>query len=413
MMRSQTFRIAVRRFAPFERALPKIWDRFVERTGCALQPEFVAMDLHPLHEALFESGGLRNGDWDIALIITDWLAEAYESRALADLRPFLEGNPPEDYPDGWTRSLLAYQDFGDAVVGLPFHDGPEVLIYRRDLFEDPAEQRNFRERHGRELRLPETWDEFVEVARFFHRPEQHLYGTVFAAYPDGHNTVYDFALQTWTHGGELVDECGKVLVDSPGARRGLEFYRSVLKDRSAVHPRCREFDSVKSGFAFAGGEVALMVNWFGFAAMCEVIPESRVKGRVDIGAVPHAPGALSASLNCYWLYSLAAGSPHARTAWDFVRFAVNAENDRLLTLEGGIGCRKSTWRDQAVNESVPYYHRLETIHSYARTLPRKASWARLAEVIDRLVLQAIDTDLPVEQILAEAQAEIERREAEA
>ena len=49
-----------------------------------------------------------------------------------------------------------------------------------------------------------------------------------------------------------------------------------------MHPDCREMDSVKSGLAFAAGEVAMMVNWFGFAAMCEMIPESRVKGRVDV-----------------------------------------------------------------------------------------------------------------------------------
>jgi multiple sugar transport system substrate-binding protein len=411
MNRQQTFRIAVRRFAPFERALAKIWERFVQQTGCLLKLELVPMDLHPLHHALLENGGLRNGDWDVAHIITDWLAEAHEAGALLNLRPYLEENPPENFPEGWTPSLLNYQDFGDAIVGLPFHDGPEVLIYRRDLFEDPAEQRRFRDRYGRLLGVPETWEEFVEVARFFHRPEQKLYGTVFAAFPDGHNTVYDFALATWTHGGELVDELGRVVVDSPGARGGLEFYRSVLQDVSAVHPRCREFDSVQSGFAFAAGEVALMVNWFGFAAMCEVIPESRVKGRVDIAAVPHAPGAPSASLNCYWLYGIGSGSPHPRVAWDFLRFAVNAENDRLLTLEGGIGCRKSTWRDATVNQSVPYYYRLEELHRHARTLPRKANWARLAEVIDQLVLQAIDTDLPVGEILEKAQTEIQRREA--
>ncbi len=411
MNRNQTFRIAIRRFAPFERALARMWARFAERTGCALEPDLVPMDLHPLHHALLESGGLRQGDWDVAQIITDWLAEAYESEALVDLRPYLEENPPEHFPEDWTPSLLKYQNFGDAVVGLPCHDGPEVLIWRRDLFEDPAEQRGFRDRYGRDLRPPETWDEFVEAARFFHRPERNLFGTAFAAFPDGHNTVYDFALQTWTHGGELVDQSGRVVVDSPGARRGLEFYRSLLQDGAAVHPRCRHFDSVQSGLAFAAGEVALMVNWFGFAAMCEVIPESRVKGRVDIAAVPHAPGAPPASLNCYWLYAIASGSPHQRIGWEFLRFAVGADNDRLLTLEGGIGCRKSTWRDAAVNQSVPYYRRLEELHGHARTLPRKANWAYLAEVIDWLVLEAINTDRPIAQILEQAQAEIAGREA--
>lgn len=411
MSRSETFRIAVRRFGPFESAIQKIWAAFEEEANSGLRLEFVPMDLHHLHQALFESGGLKNGDWDVTQINTDWLAEAHAAGALANLRPWLQERPPEEFPGAWTPSLLRLQDFGDAVVGLPFHDGPEALIFRRDLFDREAEQRAFRERHGRDLRIPETWEEFLEVARFFYRPEQNLYGTVLAAYPDGHNTVYDFALQTWTHGGELVDGSREVVVDSPAAREGLEFYRSLLRDRSAVHPRCREFDSVKSGFAFAAGEVALMVNWFGFAAMCEVVAESRVKGRVDIAPIPHAPGASPASLNCYWLYAVAAGSPHQAAAYDFIRFAVSAENDRLLTLEGGIGCRKSTWSDVTVNRTVPYYHRLEELHRNARTLPRKANWSRLAEVIDRVVLETINTERPVEEILSEAQREIRRNES--
>ncbi len=59
---------------------------------------------------------------------------------------------------------------------------------------------------------------------------------------------------------------------------------------------------------------------------------------------------------------------------------------------------------------MPYYFRLEELHRHARTLPRKSNWARLAEVIDRLVVQAIETDRPAAEILEQAQAEIRRRE---
>ena len=410
-MRDSKFRIAIREFGPFESAVEKMWEAFERQAHCGLQPELVPLDLPSLHQALFESGGLKNGDWDVAQINTDWLAECHATRAIADLKPRLAERPPADFPADWTPSLLRLQDFGDAVVGLPFHDGPEVLIVRRDLFDDTAEQRAFRERYGRELKIPETWDEFLDVARFFNRPERNLYGTAFAAFPDGHNTIYDFALQTWTHGGELADGAGQVTVNSPAACEGLELYRSVLNDESVVHPRCREFDSVKSGLAFAAGEIALMVNWFGFAAMCEVIPESRVRGKVDIAPIPHAIGASAASLNCYWLYAVAAGSPHPNTAYEFIRFAVSPENDRLLTLEGGIGCRKSTWRDAEVNRAVPYYRRLEELHGDARTLPRKANWAELAEVIDHAVIEAINSDRPVSAILSAAQDEISRIES--
>src|SRR5690606_31597922 len=118
--------------------------------------------------------------------------------------------PPEDYPQGWPYSLLELQRCGERILGLPFHDGPECLIYRKDLFGDPVFRRDYRQRFAAELRPPRTWEEFRRVARYFHRPEEGLYGAVLAGYPDGHNAVFDFCLQVWSRGGSLLDNGGAV-----------------------------------------------------------------------------------------------------------------------------------------------------------------------------------------------------------
>ncbi|MBB6429529.1 extracellular solute-binding protein [Algisphaera agarilytica] len=406
-MREDTLRFAIRQFEPFERSMQEIWDAFCAQTGCTLKFDPVPMDLHPLYDALIGDSGMKNGDWDVAHLNTDFIAEAHHQGALLNLKPFIEQNPPHDFPSGWTDSMLGFQDFGDAIVGLPFHDGPECLIYRTDLFNDPKEQADFKAKTSKDLAPPKTWDDFVEVARFFQRPEQGLYGTAFAAYPDGHNTVFDLAIQIWTRGGELVNEQGRVVVDSPEALEGLTFYREILRDTTVVHPKCAEMDSVQSGLAFAQGEIAMMVNWFGFAGMGEVAPDSKVKGKLDITDIPAAPGHTSASLNCYWMYVVGAGSPHAQVAYDFIRFATSAENDKRLTLNGGTGCRISSWHDTEINQEVPFYHRLEPLHATARTLPRLADWASLAGAIDELVVETINTDKPIKALLEAAQAKID------
>ncbi|MES2276440.1 MAG: extracellular solute-binding protein [Bacteroidota bacterium] len=405
-MSAQTIRIAVRKFGPFETALAKLWAEFCDQSGCTLQAEMVPMDLDDLHNSILEKDGLKNGDWDIAHVVTDWLYEAWTNGALLDLQPYIAQNPPDDFPKGWSSSLLGMQQFGQSVAGLPFHDGPECLIYRRDLFEDSAEIQRFHEIYGRPLQVPQTWEEFKTVARFFHRPEQNLYGTVFAGLPDGHNTVFDFCLQLWTRGGELTNNMGLVDINTTAAIEGLAFYKNMLRDHQAVHPGTMTYESVQSGMAFARGEAAMMVNWFGFASMCEVIDESRVKTKVDIAPIPCTFGNRPASLNVYWVYGIGAGSKHKQTAYDFIRFAITSRNDKLLTLEGGIGCRISTWTDGGINAIIPYYHKLEQLHQTARSLPQKGNWAQIAKIIDEVVLQAINTDTPVEILLAAGQQKI-------
>jgi multiple sugar transport system substrate-binding protein len=391
--RRDTFRIAVRKFGPFESAIQKQWASFCAATGCTLRIEAEPLDLHPLHDTLFARQGLKNGNWDAAFVVTDWIAEAHATHALLDLTPFLSTRPPDNYPHGWTDSLLRFQRFDHAVLALPYHDGPECLIYRKDLFDAAG------------LAPPKTWDEFHATARALTKSSANQYGTVFAAYPDGHNTVYDFCLQLWTRGGELFDSAGRLHLATPAAEAALAFYREILTDSSATHPRSRELDSVQSGFAFARGEVAMMVNWFGFAAMGESLPESTVKGKIAVAPLPSAPGCASASLNVYWTLGIGSGSPHPKIAYDFLRHCATAENDKLLTLEGAIGCRKSTWHDTDVNRVIPFYRELETIHAHARELPRLAHWSELSSVIDRLVTSAADTEEPLRNLLLRAQQE--------
>jgi multiple sugar transport system substrate-binding protein len=406
--REKIFRVAIRKFDPFAAAIAKQWAAFQAAEGVDLTLEAIELDLHPLYESYFDLEGLKGGVWDVGFMVSDWFAAAYESGAVLDIGPLLASDPPDDYPLGWTPSLLGIQRFdsGDAnavIVGLPYHDGPECLIYRKDLFENPQEQAAYLARYGVPLRVPETWEEFQQIARFFHRPQEGLYGTVFAAYPDGHNTVYDFCLQLWTRGGELFDQAGKLLLDTPQAVAALEFYRAILNDEAAIHPQARQMDSVQSGLAFAAGEVAMMINWFGFAAMAETIESSKVKGCVDVATIPHGVGSASASLNVYWILCIAAGSPHAAIAYRFLRFCAAAAMDRLLTLEGGIGCRKSTWADAEVNAAIPFYHKMEGLHGVARELPRLSQWAQIATVIDGLVLAAINGDQPVAELVQAAQ----------
>ena len=82
--------------------------------------------------------------------------------------------------------------------------------------------------------------------------------------------------------------------------------------------------------------------------------------------------------------------------------------DKLLTLEGGLGCRRSTWSDTEVNAVIPFYHCLEGLHETARELPRLRNWAELAAVIDQMVLEAINGEEPTPTIIRRAQIRVEQ-----
>jgi multiple sugar transport system substrate-binding protein len=150
----------------------------------------------------------------------------------------------------------------------------------------------------------------------------------------------------------------------------------------------------------------MMINWFGFATMAQTSAESTVRGRVDVAAIPHGDRGTTASLNVYWILSIAAGSPHRREAWSFLRHTLTPEMDKLTTMSGAIGCRRSTWSDREVNAAIPFYHQIEQLHARAREIPQRPDWPHIAAIVDRLVTATIDTERPIAELLREADASL-------
>jgi multiple sugar transport system substrate-binding protein len=393
---TETLRIAVRKFGPFESAIQKQFADFVRVTGADAALEIEALDLNPLHDRLFAQRELASGVWDIAFLNTDWLAEAQAGGLIADLTQWMERAPIPDFPQAWSRSLTGYQRFAGGYWGLPYHDGPECLIYRKDLLANAG------------LAVPTTWAEFHATARALHRPEDERYGTVLALFPDGHNSFYDFCIHVWSRGGEPFDQDARPNFTSPEALAALNFIRTLAADADAIAPQSCDLDSVQSGMLFAEGKVALMANWFGFAAYADTAPESRVKGLVDVAPLPASGGGRSVSLNVFWVLAMAAGSQNKALAWEFMRHCATAPMDKLTTTEGAIGTRRSTWADPEVNAQIPYYHRLDWLHEHAREIPHHPRLAEIAHAIDAMLGQALSTDRASADLLAEAQAAVER-----
>ncbi|MGH7120252.1 MAG: extracellular solute-binding protein [Acetobacteraceae bacterium] len=384
------FRVAVRKFGPLENAIVKQWQCFIASRDGAPEIEAVAFDLDPLHEALFDRREAASGGWDVAFLPTDWIAAAQAGGLVADLRPLMAQRPIPGFPEAWSPSLLRLQDFAGGFWGMPYHDGPQCLIYRTDLLGD----------------IPRTWDSFYASARRLNDPASGLSGTVLALYPDGHNGFYDFCVQLWTRGGAPFDDSGRPQLQSAEAVSALDFIRGLAADRSATPPDGRTIDSVASGIRFAEGRVALMANWFGFATYAATAPESQVKGRVGIAPLPRGAGGPSVSLNVYWMLCICAGSQQRDLAWEFLRHCATPAMDMLTTTEGAVGVRRSTWTDAELNRSVPFYHELDGLHEVARTLPRLPRLSDVARAIDGMLAEALTTDVPTPEVLARAQARV-------
>lgn len=389
---AQRLRVLGRAFDPFARALRRQVAAFDPSTR--LDDDW--LELGELQRRVLVDGALRDGDADLAIVPTDWLAELIADGHVA---PLAEGLP-DDWEDAWTSSLRGLQTGDDGeVYGVAYHDGPTMLLYRRDLIEEP----------------PRDWDGVVDVARSLTDRGADRWGMVLAGASDGHNDVYDFVAQLAARGGRLVEEASRPadgalvggessgdasaaiasasLASAPGALApafggdagadALRFLHDLWHVHRVVSPAARRWDSVESGQRFAAGEAALTVNWAGFAALSSP-PDSPTHGLVACAPPP------GRALNVYWVAVVAAGARDLPRARAVARHLATPAMDRVTAEEGATATRRDTWADPAVQALAPCYAVLEDAHRDAVTMPRTRNLPALSAVLSRLVAAAVD-----------------------
>ena len=102
--------------------------------GTEIAVESSLVPFESLHEKALTDFVSGTGSFDMISVLGDWLAEFIRGEFLEPLDDYLEAKPPDGYPEQFPPALMWMQTGPDGrVYGLPFHDGPIMFYYRKDL----------------------------------------------------------------------------------------------------------------------------------------------------------------------------------------------------------------------------------------------------------------------------------------
>ncbi len=173
------------------------------------------------------------------------------------------------------------EDEGFEIYGFPIQSNVLTMSYRKDLFEDPQEQQAFQDRYDRPLEVPKTWDEFVDVAVFFTRPDQRLYGTtLMAGTGDWATDDFKTLLECWGGNGRMITDEFEMAFNSPEGVAALSFYTDLINKYKVTPPgtTSASWDTVAS--TFGSGLTAIGMNYHNMTL------QGDVEGEVAYAMVP-------------------------------------------------------------------------------------------------------------------------------
>jgi len=232
-----------------------------------------------------------------------------------------------------------------------------ALSYRTDLFNDPDEQEAFEDRYGYALDVPQTWDQYYDVAEFFTRPDDGLWGTAEAFRRGGQQFWFFFthAASYTNHpenpGSMFFDpETMDAAINTEGWVKALEDY---IKSVGFSPPGALNFSSGDIRTAFAGGQVAMNFDWGDTGVIAADPEQSQVSGNVGSSIVPGSttiwnhrtgqwdefPEVVKSPFMAFggWQAAVPQSSRNVEAAWDFIEHLSNPENSGVAAITGGSG----------------------------------------------------------------------------
>ncbi|RKN48556.1 ABC transporter substrate-binding protein [Micromonospora endolithica] len=375
--------------------LQPIVDKFQQATGATVT--LVELPYEGLFNRL--TSELSNGkpSFDVCAVDAVWLPLfAGKLAGLDDLfTPEVKGDL---FP-----ALVQEAQSGGSFVGMPVWTNSEILFYRKDLFEDPKEKAAFQTKYGYPLAPPTTWQQFTDIAVFFTRPDQKLWGTDVKGAVETEWLAH--VLQAGSP-GVVLDDGGSVIVDNAQHLAALAFYADLNNKHKVAPAGAAQTDWNAAQNLFNQGQTAMTRFWA--HAYRQIPADAKVAGKV--GAAPMIGGTAGvAGIPGPWYLSAPKDGAKNDLAKQFIKAAYD---DNALSIETtlGLAARKSAYQSFADKPGFESFGPLLTTLNASATRPRPASphWQRIVDsVLVPTIQKALTPGADYAALLKAARTQIE------
>jgi multiple sugar transport system substrate-binding protein len=203
--------------------------------------------------------------YDIVIGDSQWLGMNSVGGHYIDMTDWIKENIDVDAIYGPAMTAFAeYPKDSGKYWALPAEVDAAGYVYRKDLFEDPKEMEAFQKKYDYALAPPKTYKELRDIAEFFTRKEEGLYG-IATWYSNAYDGItMGFQQVMWSFGGSYGDpDSYKVdgYINNEDSVKALEFYTNLLK---FAPPDAPNYYWQETSDAYKAGKVAMAMNYFAF-----------------------------------------------------------------------------------------------------------------------------------------------------
>jgi multiple sugar transport system substrate-binding protein len=278
-----------------------------------------------------------------------------------------------------------------------------LVYFRRDLFEDDSRRLEFERTRKRPLRVPETWDELVEVSIFLSGTG--LHGYLFPGRDSGlFGTFYELLVSA---GGELFDRDLRPAFASPAGYYAADRLAELHHRRRTTPADLPRWHYDEVSASYRRGEAAMVGDWPGSDYLYADAPHSAVADRTGMSLLPGGFGGRRAAYAGCHSFAIPATAKNREGASRLLRFLTSLDSQVDEARRGALPARRSAFQAMRA-EAKNHPRRSRRLELLARTSedliipPRFAAYPDCEDAIWHGIQKAMTGALPPKEAVEEA-----------
>jgi len=266
------------------------------------------------------------GDYVVVYEKRGWLVplkEYFSEEGLIDMNWY-------DLGDVDQAGITFYTPPGGEWSAIPITCGPQVYMYRKDLFKQAG------------LDVPYGFAQVYDIAEKLYNPPE-LYGITLSAKRAPDHSVWEWAPIFRAFGGEYVTD-GKVNINSAAGVLALQWESEILQKYAS--PGVSSYDWYASLSEFQAGKSGQWWDGTDFASSLENPEESLVSGKVGYARMPAGPFNRRVSNPWYWGLGVSSLSKNKEGTALFIAWITSKSVQLGIAPKASNASRYSVWENK-------------------------------------------------------------------
>ena len=250
-------------------ALVELSKDFTAQTGIEVNFEFVPWP--NFADRMLNELNNKGKTFDLLIGDSQWIGGGATYGHYVKLNDFFdkEGISMNDFSDATVYAYSTWPKGSENYYALPAMGDALAWAYRKDWFDRPELNSEFKAKHGYDLGVPADWDQLYDMCTFFQGREidgQVRYGAAINTERGSEGITMGVTAAMYAWGMEYENPNKPYDMEgyfnAPNVVEALEFYRKMYED--CAPPGHSDAYMVANLDAYKSGQVAFQMNWYAF-----------------------------------------------------------------------------------------------------------------------------------------------------